>query len=103
VQLGQHHLDGGQADRVHHGNGDAAAIIDDRDLSIGMQRYDDVVAEALESLIDAIVDHLVDEMMEPTGAGGTDVHTGPAANRFEALKNCDVFGVIARLWQQKPA
>jgi len=39
----------------------------------------------------------VDEMVEATKAGRTDVHAGPAANRLEPFKNRDVFGVIAQL------
>jgi hypothetical protein len=68
-----------------------------------MQGYDDVIAVALQRLVDAVVDHLVDEMVEAAKAGRTDVHAGPAANRLEPFKNRDVFGVIAQLWQQKPA
>ena len=84
-------------------NGDAAAVVGDGAAAVRKQRHDDVVAEALQRLVDAVVDHLVDEMMESAEACGTDVHAGPAANRLEPFENCDVFGVIARLWQQKPA
>jgi hypothetical protein len=101
MQLGQHHLDGGQTDRVHDGNGDAAAVVDDRAAAVGMQGYDDVIAVALQRLVDAVIDHLVDEMVEAAKAGRTDVHAGPAANRLEPFKNRDVFGVIAQLCQQK--
>jgi hypothetical protein len=68
-----------------------------------MQGYDDVIAVALQRLVDAVVDHLVDKMVEAAKAGRADVHAGPAANRLKPFQNSDVFGVIARLWQQKPA
>ena len=51
--------------------------VDDGALAVRMERYDDVIAEALQRLIDAVVDHLDDEMLEPAGARGADVHTGP--------------------------
>jgi hypothetical protein len=51
----------------------------------------------LQRLVDAVVDHLVDEVVEAAGAGGADVHAGPSAYRFEALENRDVFGVVARI------
>src|SRR4029078_12429732 len=103
MQLGQHHLDGGEADGVHDGNGGATAAVDDRASAVWLQGYDDVIAVALQRLVDAVVDHLVDEMVEVAKAGRTDVHAGPAANRLAPLKTRDVFGVIAQLWQQKPA
>ena len=61
----------------------------------------DVVAVTLERFVDAVVDHLVDKMVESAGAGGADVHAGPLANRLEALENGDVFGVVAGFGQTK--
>jgi hypothetical protein len=101
VQLGQHHLDGRQVDALHVGDGDAAAVVSDGHPTVGQERGDDVVAVALKSLVDAVVDDLVDEVMEAPGAGRADVHAGPPADCLEALENGDVFGVIARCGQRR--
>ena len=67
--------------------------------AVGVQGDHDVVAVALERLVDAVVDHLVHEVVEAAGAGRADVHAGPAANRLKPLENGDVFGVIAGFGQ----
>ena len=55
----------------------------------------DVVATARESLVDRVVDHLEDEVVEASRAGRADVHAGPQPDRLEALENGDVLGCIA--------
>ena len=56
-----------------------------------MQRHLDEVGAARHGLVDRVVDHLEDEVMEPSGARRADVHAGPQPNRLEALENSDVF------------
>jgi len=95
VELGHHDLEGRYPGVRHCRYGNTASIVADADPAVGQQRYDDVIAEALEGLVDAVVDDLVDQMVEASGAGRADVHAGPAANGLQALENGDVFGVIA--------
>ena len=60
-----------------------------------MQRDDDEVAEPGEGLVDAVVDDLVDEVVQPTRIGRADVHPGAAAHRLEALEDLDLCGTVA--------
>ena len=54
----------------------------------------DGVAVAGERLVDRVVDHLVDEVVQAANAGRADVHAGPLAHRLEALEDGDVLGVV---------
>jgi hypothetical protein len=47
-----------------------------------------------ECFVDGVIDYLVDEVVEPARSGGSDVHAGPLAYRFEALENLDFVGAI---------
>src|ERR1035441_7720713 len=49
-----------------------------------------------ERLVDGVVHHLVDEVVEAHDPGRADVHAGALANRLEALEDSDVLGVVAR-------
>ena len=64
VQDGQHDLDGRLALLLHHRDGDAAAVVDDRDRVVRVDRDVDPVAVAGQRLVDRVVDHLVDEVVQ---------------------------------------
>ena len=77
---------------------DAATVVDDGDAVVGMQRQRDRVAVARERLVDGVVDHLVDEMVQASGAGRADVHARALAHRIETTQDGDlVRGVAVRL------
>src|SRR5215216_6769382 len=57
----------------------------------------DLSGLARQGLVDRVVDDLVDEMVEPPLPGRADVHAGALANRFEALEDGDVLGVVGPL------
>src|SRR5207245_4311071 len=71
VQLGEHDLR-----RVHAGHGrvgtagDAAAVVDDGDRVVDVDGDVDLRAVSGQGLVHRIVDHLVDEMVEPGLARG---------------------------------
>jgi hypothetical protein len=67
-----------------HGN--ASAVILDPDYVVLLEDDENVRAVAGESLIDRVIDNLIDEMVEPIDSCGPDVHAGPLADRFEPLK-----------------
>ena len=54
-----------------------------------------------ERLVDGVVDHLVDEVVEAAGAGRADVHTRPQPDRLETLQNGDVLCGISGLSHEK--
>ena len=55
-----------------------------------MDRDLDAVVVARERLVDGVVDHLVDEVVEAARARRADVHPGPQPDRLEALEDRDV-------------
>jgi hypothetical protein len=75
---------------------DAAAVVRDGARAVRVQGDPDPVAVPGEGLVDAVVDDLVDQVVEPAGPGGADVHARPAADRLQALEDGDVPGVVVR-------
>jgi len=47
-----------------------------------------------QGLVDGIVEHFVDEVVEAVGSGGSDVHSGAFADRFEAREDGDLVGRV---------
>src|SRR5699024_8127152 len=53
-----------------------------------------MVAVPGQSFVDGVVDHFVHQVVQAALTGGTDVHTRPLADCFQALKYGDVAGVV---------
>jgi two-component system cell cycle sensor histidine kinase/response regulator CckA len=70
---------------------DAAAVVDDRDRVVGVERGDDdVVAVAGQRLVDGVVDDLEHHVVQAGAVVGVaDVHAGPLAHRLQALEDLD--------------
>ena len=96
VEHRQHDLDRRLVLLLHRGDGDAAAVVDDRDRVVRVDRHVDAVAVARERLVDRVVHDLVDEVVQPAHTGRADVHAGALAHGFETLEDGDVLGVVAR-------
>src|SRR3954471_4690488 len=94
VQDGEHDLEGRPALLLHERHGDAAAVVDDRDRVVGMDRDLDGARVAGERLVDGVVHNLVHEVVQAAHPGRPDVHAGALADRFEALEDGDVLGVV---------
>ncbi len=95
VEHGEHDFDCRASLLLHHGDGDAPAVVEDRDRVVRVDRNRHLGAETREGLVDRVVDDLVYEVMEPHDAGGSDVHAGALADRLETFENGDVLGVVA--------
>ena len=52
------------------------------------------VAVAGQRFVDRVVDHFVDQVMQPGFAGRADVHRGPQAHGLEALQHFDTGGIV---------
>ena len=81
---------------------DAAAVVIHPDPAVGEQGDLDPVRETGQRLVDGVVDHFVDEMMEAALAGRADVHAGALAHRLKALKDGDRAGIVGRQEQAPP-
>ena len=81
-----------------HVGRDAAAIVGHRAGTVGIQRDGHMGGVARQRLVDGIVDHLVDHVMQ-TGPviRVADIHARPFANRIQALQNLDGIGTIFRI------
>ena len=59
-----------------------------------MERHGDVGALAGQRLIDGVVDHLIDQVVETIRPSRANVHSGPHSNRLESLQDGDRGGVV---------
>ena len=94
VQFGQRDLGStalGLVLVVHlHAGGDAAAVVDDADAVVAVDRDDDVVAMPGQRFVDRVVDHLEHQVVQTGAVGGVaDVHAGPLAHGFQAFQDLD--------------
>ena len=94
VKDGEHDLGGRLLLLLHDVDGDAAAVVRDGDAVVRVDGDLDLGRLAGERLVDGVVHHLVDQVMEAALPGGADVHAGPLANRLEALQNGDVLSGV---------
>ena len=94
VQDGQHDLGGRALLLLHHVDRDAAAVVDHGDAVIRVDDDLDLVGLAGECLVDRVVHHLVDQVMEAAHPRGPDVHAGALADRLEALEDGDVLSSV---------
>jgi hypothetical protein len=61
----------------------------DGDALIGVDDDVDAVAGAGQGLVDRVVDHLVDQVVQRADVGAADVHAGAAAHGLQALQDLD--------------
>ena len=95
VQLGHDDLGGGHAFALVDVGRDAAAVVAHRAGTVGIERDHDFLGEAGESLVDRIVDDLVDHVMQAGAVVGVaDIHARPLAHGVEPLEHLDRFRVV---------
>ena len=91
VELREHDRQRGEPLVRDHVHRDARAGIANRHRVVRMDGDVDEVVPARESLVDGVVDRLVDEMVEASRARRADVHPGSETDGLEALEDGDVF------------
>ena len=67
----------------------AAAIVAHGHLAVFVDDDLDAVAVAGQRLVDAVVDDLVDQVMQAALVGRADVHARPAAHSLQPFQNLD--------------
>jgi hypothetical protein len=75
----------------------SASVVADKRRAVFSENNRDFVAVPSQGLIDSVVHHLVHEVVESTGARGTDVHSRALTHRLQALKNLNLFGTVGGL------
>ena len=93
VQHGQHDFGGRLAAGVPI-DGNAAAVVDDGDRVVDVDRDVDLVAVAGQRLVDRVVDDLVDEVVQPGRTGRPDVHGRPLPHGLEAFEDLDLVRAV---------
>ena len=89
VQFRHHHFGGRLSLFLHFIDRDPAAVIDYRDRIVQMDRDFDGVAISSQCLIDRVVHHFIDQVMQAQLAGRADIHSRPLAHGLPAFKNRD--------------
>ena len=85
---------GGRAAAAVLIDGDAAAVVHDGDRVVDVDGDVDLIAVAGQRLVYRVVDDLVDEVVQPGGAGRADVHRRTLADRLEALEDLDLVRAV---------
>ncbi len=75
----------------------AAAIVVDRQKSVGAQFHFNEGGVSRQRLVHGVVDDFGEQMMQRLLVGAADIHAGPAAHRLEAFEHLDVPGGVAGL------
>ena len=90
------HDDFGRRDAlVMHIGRNAAAVVDDRHRTVGVQRHRHQVGMAGQRLVDGVVHHLVDHVVQARAVVGVaDIHARPLADGIQALQNLDGIGAV---------
>jgi hypothetical protein len=67
---------------------------------VGVQRHRDDVGMARKRLVDGVVDHLIDHVMQARAVVGVaDIHAGALAHRIQAFENLDGIGAIGGVFK----
>jgi len=90
VQLGHDHLGRRDAFAFVDVGGDAAPVVGDRARTVGVENHLDLGGVAGQRLVDGVVDHFIDHVMQArTVVGVADVHARPLAHGVQALEHLD--------------
>ena len=73
---------------------DAGAIIDHRNAFVFVDDDVDLIAAPGHCLINRVVNHFVDHVVEGGLVGAADIHAGAAAHRFQTFEHLNLIGGI---------
>ena len=97
MQGGHDHLGGRAVLGGMHVHGDAAAVVHHRHAVALVDEDLDLLAVARQRLVDGVVHHLVDEVVQSVGTGGPDVHGGALSDGVESFEDLDGTRVVAHV------
>ncbi len=98
VQVGQDQLDRRHPELGVHVDRDPPAIIGDRDGAIDVDGDLDPVAEIGQVLVDRVVEHLEDAVVQTPLVGVADIHSGALPDRLQPFQLVDLFGAVFLLF-----
>ncbi len=94
VEARHHQLEGGKAFFPVDVDGDTAAVVIHLDAAVGEKRHHDASGVAGQRLVDGVVDHLVDQVVQAGGARRADVHARTPPHVLPALEDLDLLGGV---------
>ena len=95
VQLGHDHLGRRDALALVDVGGDAAAVVADGARAVGVQDHVDAAGVSRQRLVDGVVDHLIDHVVQARAVVGVaDIHARPLAHGVQALEHLDGVGAV---------
>src|SRR5438876_1887001 len=98
VEHRQRHLDARLLFGLVNVDRDAAAVVDDRDRVVGVDRHVDARAVTCQRLVHRVIHDLVDEVVQAARRHRPDVHGRAAPHRLQPLQDLDRVGlVVARI------
>ena len=96
VQLGHDDLGRRDAFLVVDAGRNPAPVVADRNRAVGVEGNGDELGVARQRLIDGVVDHLVDHVVQARAVVGVaDVHAGPLAHGVQAPQHLDRIRAVA--------
>ena len=96
VQGGQHDFNRRAADLGDRINRNAGAVVNHGGTAVLVEHDVDLRAPAGERLIDRVVDHLIEEVVQPIRPGAANVHRRALANTLQPLQNLNLFCGVGR-------
>ena len=94
VKIGEHQFHRGDAEFRMRINRNAAAVVGHRNRAIDVNRHLDPLAVAGEMLVDRIVQHLENAVVQAAFIGVADVHARTLSNSFQTLQFVDLGGTV---------
>jgi len=94
VEAGHDHLHRGQVFARVQVHGNAPAVVFYGDAVIRMDGDLDFVAMPAHGLVDGVVHHFINQVVEAFGAGIADIHGRPFPHGLQALEDLDFVGVV---------
>jgi hypothetical protein len=76
---------------------DPSAVVTHKRRAVFSENNRDFVAVPSQGLIDGIVHHLINKVMQTTGTRGTDVHARALTHRLQAFKNLNLLSTVGGL------
>ena len=96
MEDGKYHLQGRHAFLLIDIYRDPTAVIHNGNGIIGMDFYSDFVTEASQSFVNGVIYDFINQMMQTSGTGGADIHTGTFADCLQTFQDlnltCIIFG-----------
>jgi len=94
VQLGENDLHAGDAQIGMQIHGHAAAVIPHGSRAVLMQRDRHLGGITAHELVNGVVHDLPQQVVKPLAAGGSYIHAGPDADRFQTFQHLDTVRII---------